>query len=95
MSKPLLDQLRTASAVQNLRKGDVVWVSVSEALDADDIATMYEHVDALLPEDVNLIVTRGDYVQSIRTASLDELLYVHANLEKAILAFSAARAVPV
>ena len=93
MSTDIPTTVLTAEMVRNLRGGDFVWVTVDMALESNDVEAVHEIVSTLLPEDVNLLVTRGTYLKDIHMVSLEEMLAMQKIVEKAIIDHTAARTV--
>lgn len=91
-----MDQnILSVETVRNLREGDFVWITVSDDTEPEEVDGVHEAVSAILPDNINLIVTRAGYLQGIRVAPLDELLEVQALVEHLLAAYTAARAIDV
>jgi hypothetical protein len=92
VSIELPSEVLTAQVVRNLRDGDFVWVTVAPTLDEDEVAAVHAIMSALLPENANLLVTRGNYLERIKVESLEDLLRIQQIIELAIRDFTIARA---
>jgi hypothetical protein len=91
--RPVPPEVLTAQVVKNLQDGDFVWVTVSTELDEDEASSVHEVVSSLLPEGVNLLVTRGDYIKSIKVTAIDDLLVLQRAVERTIHEYTTARAI--
>lgn len=93
MSVEIPSDVLSAQVVRNLREGDFVWVTVTPTLDEDEIEVVHSIISLLIPEETNLLVTRGDYLERIKVLSLEDLLCIQQTIEQVICDHIAARAI--
>lgn len=88
-------EVLTAQVVRNLRDGDFVWVTVDESLEDEETSSVQDVIGSLLPEGVSLMVTRGDCIERIKVATLEDLLSIQGAIEAAIRELTRARLIEV
>lgn len=92
MSKDALANVVNLDVLRSLREGDVVWVTLRDGLDDEEVEAVQHVLSSVITEDVSLIVTRLGYVEGIRQVPLSELMQLRQVLDDAIDAYAALNA---
>lgn len=79
---PSLDQFEV---IKNLKDGDVLWVSLHDDADEDEMDAMREILEESLSTDVHVLVTKKKYIQSFQMFSLKDLMDMHKQIEEMII----------